>query len=273
MGERRESKKRETRQRISDVATAMFFARGFDAVTLDEIAAAANVSKMTVLNYFARKVELMLDREDDLLLLPFREALRARPSGQAPIDALRGLVDGLNQQHHPFAHVERQMVGWWRVVTASPALRARVRELADEATEGLALELAGPRPDGLARLMAGMIVLTVRMAREEALLVFERGGSAKKANAAFLALIDRGFTAVHELEASKGPGPAAPGPRVEPKARLRGPDGSDRATRPPRFSAEDLHQALFPAGAPPARTLGELEDGIREHLSRRPACD
>jgi AcrR family transcriptional regulator len=199
MGERRESKKRETRQRISDVATEMFLARGFEAVTLDEIAVAAKVSKMTVFNYFARKEELMLDREDDLLLLPFREALRARPKGQAPIEALRGLVDELSQQNHPFARIESHTLGWWRVIGESPSLKARLRELADEATEGLAIELGGAKPDGLARLMAGMIVLTVRMAREEAVRVLERGGSAKKANATLLALIDRGFTAVHEM--------------------------------------------------------------------------
>src|ERR1700753_4226865 len=98
MGERRERKKRETRQRISDVATALFYARGFEDVTLDEIAAAAKVSKMTVLNYFARKEELMLDREDELLLLPFREALRARPKGQAPISVLRAVVAELSAQ-------------------------------------------------------------------------------------------------------------------------------------------------------------------------------
>jgi AcrR family transcriptional regulator len=202
MGELRESKKRETRQRISDVATALFFARGFDAVTLDEIAVAAKVSKMTVFNYFARKEELMLDREDDLKLLPFREALRERPKGQSPVDALRRLIDGLRDQKHPLAHIDDQTVGWWRVVAASPSLQARLRELADEAAEGLAIELKGPKPDGLARLMAGMIVLTVRTAREEAIRVFERGGSAKKANAAFLALIDRGFAAVHAMASS-----------------------------------------------------------------------
>ncbi len=87
MGELRESKKRETRQRISDVATALFFARGFEEVTLDEIALAAKVSKMTVFNYFARKEELILDREDDLKLLPFRQALRKRPKDQSPVDA------------------------------------------------------------------------------------------------------------------------------------------------------------------------------------------
>ncbi|HEX4224876.1 MAG TPA: TetR/AcrR family transcriptional regulator, partial [Pseudonocardiaceae bacterium] len=47
----RERKKRETRQRISNVATSLFMARGFDNVTVAEIAEAANVSKMTVFNY------------------------------------------------------------------------------------------------------------------------------------------------------------------------------------------------------------------------------
>ena len=197
MGERRESKKRETRQRISDVATAMFFARGYDAVTLDEIAVAAKVAKMTVINYFARKEELMLDREDELLLLPFREALRARPKGQAPIDALRAFVRELDQRGYSLGRVDKLTVAWWRIVRASPALEARLRELADEATEGLAVELG--KRGGSARLMAGVIVLTVRMAREEAIRVFERGGSAKKANAMFLAMIDRGFTAAEQL--------------------------------------------------------------------------
>jgi AcrR family transcriptional regulator len=195
MGERRESKKRETRERISDVATKMFIARGFDAVTLDEIAVAAKVSRMTIFNYFARKEDLMLDREDELRLLPFREALRTRPKGQPPIDALRRLVHGLRDQKHPFSRIERNTVDWWSVVASSPALMARLRELGDEAAEGLAIELAGPKPDAVARLMAGIIALTVRTAREEAIRVLERGGSAKKANAAFLVLMDHGLDA------------------------------------------------------------------------------
>jgi hypothetical protein len=80
---------------------------------------------------------------------------------------------------------------------------ARLRELADEAAEGLAIELAGPKPDGLARLTAGMIVLTVRTAREESIRLLERGASAKKANAAFRALLERGLSAVEGLAASK----------------------------------------------------------------------
>ena len=199
MGERRETKKRETRQRISDVATQLFVARGFDAVTLDEVAVAANVSKMTVFNYFARKEDLMLDREDDLKLLPFRQALHERPKGQSPMATLRSLVDQMREQKHPFARIHPRSVEWWRVIAASPSLKARLHELADEAADGLAAELADPEPDGRARLMAGMIVLTVRTAREDAIRVLERGGSARKANAAWFALIDRGFAAIDEL--------------------------------------------------------------------------
>ena len=210
MGELRESKKRETRQRISDVATALFFARGFDAVTIEEIAVAANVSRVTVFNYFARKEDLFLDREDEVKLL-LQEALAERPEGQSPIDALRRLVDRLCEQKHPFARIDSQTVGWWRVVAASPSLKARVREIGDEAVEGLAALLADPKPDGLARLVAGMIVLTWRTAYSEAIRVFERGGSAKKANAAFVALIDRGFAAVHGMAASSSQRPSVLG--------------------------------------------------------------
>lgn len=199
MGERRERKKRETRQRISDVATALFFARGFDAVTLDEVAAAAKVSKMTVFNYFARKEDLILDRQADLKLLPFRAAIRSRPKGQSPVAALRVLVSELRAQNHPFARFDRRTAEFWRFIAASPSLAARLRELDDEAADGLALELAGPKPDGLARLAAGMIALTVRTARQEAVRVFARGGSAKKANTAVFALIDQGFAAVAAL--------------------------------------------------------------------------
>ncbi|HEY0464884.1 MAG TPA: TetR/AcrR family transcriptional regulator [Polyangiaceae bacterium] len=231
MGELRESKKRETKQRLSDVATELFYARGFEAVTVEEIAAAAHVSKVTVFNYFARKEDLFLDREHELLLF-LREALGERPKGQAPVAALRRLVDRLCEQKHPFAHIDSQTAKWCRVVAASPSLQARLREIGDETVEALAALLAGPTPDGPARLVAGMLVLTWRTAYREALRVFERGGSAKKANAAFIALIDRGFAAVAGLAASSsvnppdsrtpsGPGQAAgrPGRRQPPVRR------------------------------------------------------
>ena len=200
MGELRETKKRETRQRLSDVATRLFFERGFDAVTVEEIAAAAQVSKVTVFNYFPRKEDLFLDREHEVMLF-LREALRERPNGEAPSAALRRLVDRLHEQKHPFARIDTQTASWWRIVAASPSLKARIREIGDETADALALELGGPKPDGPTLLVAGVIVLTWRTAYSEGLRALERGGSAKKANAAFLSLIDRGFATVRDLAA------------------------------------------------------------------------
>ena len=58
----RERKKRQTRQEISDIATALFARHGFDAVTISQVAEAAGVAKMTVTNYFPRKEDLEIGR-------------------------------------------------------------------------------------------------------------------------------------------------------------------------------------------------------------------
>lgn len=63
----RERKKRQTRQYISDVATGLFLERGFEAVTVAEVADAANVSVNTVYNYFPAKEDLFLDRSKGVI--------------------------------------------------------------------------------------------------------------------------------------------------------------------------------------------------------------
>ncbi|MFG3293597.1 TetR/AcrR family transcriptional regulator [Streptomyces sp. NPDC048179] len=62
-----ERKKRQTRQHISDVATGLFVERGFGAVTVAEIAEAADVSVNTVCNYFPAGEDLFLDRSAGLV--------------------------------------------------------------------------------------------------------------------------------------------------------------------------------------------------------------
>jgi AcrR family transcriptional regulator len=63
----RERKKRQVRQRISDVATAMFLVHGFDNVTVAQIAAAAEVSQQTVFNYFTTKESMFFDRTGPMI--------------------------------------------------------------------------------------------------------------------------------------------------------------------------------------------------------------
>jgi AcrR family transcriptional regulator len=63
--DRRTRKRMATRQAISDVATRLFMERGFDRVTIDEIAEAADVGRMTVFNHFPRKEDMFFDREQE----------------------------------------------------------------------------------------------------------------------------------------------------------------------------------------------------------------
>ncbi len=155
---------------------------------------------MTVFNYFARKQDLMLDRSDDLLLLPFASRSASGPGGKLP--SLRSVISSSSCASRSTPSLASTLARSTGGESSRRARRSkRLHELEDEAADGLALELAGPKPDGLARLMAVTLVLTVRSAREEAVRVLERGGTAKKANAAFHELIERGFAAVqHMLE-------------------------------------------------------------------------
>src|SRR3954451_17034148 len=81
MGGLRERKKRQTRDAIAAAAITLFRARGFEAVTVAEVAAAADVSEKTVFNYFPTKEDLVFWNSDDKL------AERA--------DAIRDRVPGL----------------------------------------------------------------------------------------------------------------------------------------------------------------------------------
>ncbi|MFE1880496.1 TetR/AcrR family transcriptional regulator [Streptomyces diastatochromogenes] len=134
-------KKRETRQRISDIATLLFAQRGFDAVTVAEVAREAGVSTMTVFNYFPRKEDLFLDRIPEAADL-FATAVRERAPGEPPLAALRRLALQLLDQRHPLSSVAERFVHFWRVVIDSPALRARAREGVEEVESALAGALA-----------------------------------------------------------------------------------------------------------------------------------
>ncbi|MEV4341520.1 TetR/AcrR family transcriptional regulator [Streptomyces sp. NPDC049590] len=133
----RERKKRETRQRISDIATDLIGKRGFDAVTVAEIARAAGVSPMTVFNYFPRKEDLFLDRIPEAAGL-FASAVRDRTPGESPLAALRRLALRLLEERHPLGGVGDTFADFWRIVADSPALRARAREGVEEVEAALA---------------------------------------------------------------------------------------------------------------------------------------
>lgn len=169
----RERKRRATREQIAAVATGLFMARGFDAVTIMEIAEAAQVSKATVFNYFPRKEELLLDRlpEAERLLT---EAVTGRPPHQTPLAAVRDLLVDLARRRHPFAPAGPGYERFIKVVIDSEALLGRVREATDELEDHLArlfadaggplatADAVAPTPSAHARLAAALVVASYR---------------------------------------------------------------------------------------------------------------
>lgn len=88
----RDRKKAQTRDRLADVAAALFAEHGYDEVSIQDVARHADVSDQTVYNYFPAKHDLVLDRAEEIRQR-YGRVLAERPSRTSPAEALRRLVD------------------------------------------------------------------------------------------------------------------------------------------------------------------------------------
>jgi AcrR family transcriptional regulator len=138
---RRERKKAEVRQRIADAATALFLQRGFDQVSVSDIAEFADVARPTVFAHFPRKEDLFFDRYPQIAGL-LTQAVRDRPAGTPAVAALRDTLVAAVQAGQPPYGLQADMIPWWQTVAASRALQARARELADQLVTDLARAMA-----------------------------------------------------------------------------------------------------------------------------------
>ena len=194
--DRRSRKRLATREAISNAATRLFLERGFDRVTVDEIAAAADVGRMTVFNHFPRKEDMFFDRDAE-----GREAisaaLRGRDPAVTPIETLRQLAHRLVAERSPYLEFSEASQGFIATVEASEALKARARAIRDELAAlvaGALAEGAGRDPfDPEAHLAAEMILAVWATAFIQAHRAFRDD---RDATVVFLALIDRGSRGV-----------------------------------------------------------------------------
>jgi AcrR family transcriptional regulator len=199
----RTRKRLATRQKISDIASRLFVERGFDHVTVDEIAQAAEVSRMTVFNYFARKEDMFFDLDEegreDLLA-----AVQARDKGVSPIEALRLFAHWAFAEKRPYVlFFEDGSEHFLKTIQDSEALKARARAIRDELTDLVSLALANAvkrsQADATAKLVAALLVASWEVAFLEAHRVYRQSGSVKKANKAFLAIVDQGDSALRAI--------------------------------------------------------------------------
>ncbi|MEH0545202.1 helix-turn-helix domain containing protein [Streptomyces sp. B21-105] len=166
----RERKRQRMYRAVSEVAVRLFLERGFDAVSVAEVAAAAEISKPTLFRYFPAKEDLVLHRIADHEREAARVVAAARAEGVAPLPALRrNFLDGLAAEDpvtglndHP------QVRAFYDLLYGTPSLVARLHGYLERSEAALAEALADDLPTALdARLAAGQIIAVRRILAED----------------------------------------------------------------------------------------------------------
>ncbi|MGW3954505.1 TetR family transcriptional regulator [Streptomyces sp. NPDC004752] len=154
----RERKKRRMYEDVSDIAVRLFLAKGFDAVSVAEVAAAAGISKPTLFRYFPAKEDLVLHRIAD----HETEAARLVAGADAPVDVLRAhFLDGL-RRNDPITGLNDhpEVLAFHALLNSTPALVARQYAYLERSEAALAEALGGTLD---ARLAAGQIIAVQRI--------------------------------------------------------------------------------------------------------------
>lgn len=193
--DRRSRKRLATRQTISDIATRLFIERGFDTVTIDEIAEAADVGRMTVFNHFSRKEDLFFDRDEEGREV-LRTALRDRDPNVSPIEALRLLAYRAVHGDPPYVNFFPGSKSFVEAVEKSPTLIARARAIRDELTKLMTVAFAESvgraADDPEAHLAANLLLATWTTAFIQAHRAYQQYQDAEQAKSIFLKIIDQG---------------------------------------------------------------------------------
>src|ERR1700677_1861546 len=132
----RDLKKARTRRLIADTAARLFAERGYERVTVTDVAREAEVSEQTVYNYFPTKERLVTDREEqvqDRLC----DLIRSRPPGVTPAAAIRGFVlEAVAGIRSIPPEIWRGELGYLAAI--SPTVHRLVLELSDRQAAALA---------------------------------------------------------------------------------------------------------------------------------------
>jgi AcrR family transcriptional regulator len=160
----RERKKQQTRELIAETARRLFTERGFERVSVAEIARVADVSEKTVFNYFPTKEDLVYWRlesfEEELL-----ETIRSRSPGEGVLEAFVRFVGqprGMLGEYD--AATQERLAALTRMIVESPSLLSREQQIFEGYTASLAALLAeetGAAPDDVQAWVAATALIGV----------------------------------------------------------------------------------------------------------------
>ena len=159
----RERKRRETLARIAETGLRLFMENGYEATTLDAIAAAAGISRRTFFYYFKSKEDLLLTWEGGGFPQALRPAMLGESSDQAPLEAARKCLLKLASRYET-----KESIVVDRLLRSTEALRARKEAVFVEIERALVEAMcelwpAPTRRDAL-RMVAMMAMGTLRLA-------------------------------------------------------------------------------------------------------------
>jgi AcrR family transcriptional regulator len=176
----RERKKRRRYQEISDAAIVLFMEKGFEGVSVAEIAAAVEISKPTLFRYFPAKEDLVLHRFADHEDEAARVVRAGAAEGVAPLDALLRHLLGALDRGDPVTGLSDHpdVLAYHRLLYGTPSLFAGMhayRQRSEAALAGALHDAARAMPEGArhgvtrlgALLAAGQIVAVHRVLAEE----------------------------------------------------------------------------------------------------------
>ena len=140
----RDLKKARTRRLIAETAARLFAERGYERVTVSEVARAAEVAEQTLYNYFPTKEHLVTDREQQIQQ-QLGDLIRARPAGTSPAAAIRDFVlETVSAISSMPPELARGSLGYLAAI--SPAVHRLALEMTDRLAAALAAAIADTSP-------------------------------------------------------------------------------------------------------------------------------
>jgi AcrR family transcriptional regulator len=185
----RERKRQQTRERLTRAAMALFLERGFEATTLDDIAAAADISRRSFFHYFASKEDVVFAWHEETTAALIA-AVEARPAGESMLTAAENAISAMAGQLEP-----GEAIAMARLKRDNPALQARDQVKYEKLERALAAALekrAGHKTERLqARLVAMIATGAMRIGGE----LWAAEGAREKPEA----LVKRTFAAIRAI--------------------------------------------------------------------------
>ena len=149
----RARKRQQTRERLTRAAMALFRERGFEATTLDDIAAAADVSRRSFFHYFASKEDVVFAWQEELTAAMVA-AVAARPASESTLAAAENAISTMVRQLDP-----GEAIAMSRLKRDNPALRARDQVKYEKLERALAEALSQRSPAKAERVQARLVAM------------------------------------------------------------------------------------------------------------------